>query len=274
MVYLLLAIACSTGVSLALRFSKTKVGNNYGLLCINYLMCILLSLNGRVDTLMIQGNTSITLLIAGISGILYMASFVALQKNISINGLIYSSLFAKLGLVVTLLISVLFFQEIPTVLSILGILLALAGIFYLNHSKESIHNIRMLIILLAVGGLCDSMSKIFSELGETVNNNAYLFYTFLFALLTSLIFLFKEKQKAGKYEILYGCLVGIPNFFCSKFLLLALNSLKAIIVYPCYSVGSILTIGLSGMLLFHEKIDKRGMIAYLMMIIAIVLLNI
>ena len=64
------------------------------------------------------------------------------------------------------------------------------------------------------------------------------------------------------------------DFFSSKFLLGALESLSAVIVYPVFSVGTILTVTLAGVLLFRERLEKRQWIGMLLILAALVLLNI
>ena len=54
----------------------------------------------------------------------------------------------------------------------------------------------------------------------------------------------------------------------------ALSSVSAYIAYPTYSVGAILVVIASSILVFKEKITKWSKISVVMIIIAIVLLNI
>ena len=82
-----------------------------------------------------------------------------------------------------------------------------------------------------------------------------------------------SRQKAGKWEWAFGLLIGIPNFFSAKFLLGALKTIPAVIVYPVYSVATILTVTLAGVLLFREKLEKRQWMALGIILLALVLLN-
>ena len=71
-----------------------------------------------------------------------------------------------------------------------------------------------------------------------------------------------------------GLAIGIPNFFSAKFLLGALQDIAAVIVYPVYSVATILTVTLAGILFFREKLENRQWLALAMILPALVLLNI
>ena len=75
-------------------------------------------------------------------------------------------------------------------------------------------------------------------------------------------------------ELLYGVLVGVPNYFCAKFLLKSLESIPAVIVYPTFSVATILVVTLAGVLVFRERLSKQQWTALGIILAALVLLNI
>ena len=81
-------------------------------------------------------------------------------------------------------------------------------------------------------------------------------------------------QKIGTREALFGTLIAVPNFFSSKFLLGALESLSAVIVYPVFSVGTILVVTLMGVLAFRERLTKQQWIGIGAILVALVLLNV
>jgi len=117
------------------------------------------------------------------------------------------------------------------------------------------------------------MSKVYEELGDLTLSNQYLFYTFLVAALLCVPLCIYKKDRPGRNEILYGMLVGLPNFFSAKFLLRALEFLPAVIVYPCFSVTTILLITLAGVLFFREKLGRRQQAAIVIILAAVALLN-
>ena len=98
--------------------------------------------------------------------------------------------------------------------------------------------------------------------------------TFLVAMALCLGLCRSKKEKPGKWEAAFGLLIGIPNFFSAKFLLGALEDIAAVIVYPVYSVATILTVTVTGILVFREKLEKRQWMALAMILVALVLLNI
>ena len=278
MIYLLLAILSSAMVSIIMRLSTNRVKDNVAMLAMNYFMCLALAAGytGMGQLFPVVDTLAATLGMGLVHGALYLASFVLLQHNVKQNGVVLSATFMKLGLLVPMVVSVLLFGEKPELLQIAGFLTALAAIVLINLEKDStVMGSKVgLILLLLGGGAADVMSKVFEELGDTGLSDQFLFYTFLVALALCVGLMFWKKQRVGGGELLWGLLIGIPNFFSAKFLLRALKDVAAVIAYPTYSVATMLVITLVGVLIFREKLGKRQWIALGIILVALTLLNI
>ena len=279
MLYLILAIASSALVSVLMRLSDRRITGNIAMLTVNYFMCFLLAAAyaGFGKLLPDAEGLGGALVMGSVNGLLYLGGFVLLQINVRRNGVVLSSTFMKLGLLVSIaVVSVVFFHEMPDLLQIVGFSLAVAAIVLINFKRQSVgadFKLGLLLVLL-VGGMADSMSKIFEELGNPALEPQFLIYTFLTALILCTALMAKKGQRPGKWEILFGLLIGVPNFFSAKFLLGALEHIAAVIVYPVYSVATILTVSLIGVLAFRERLEKRQWIGMGLILIALVLLNI
>lgn len=279
MVNLLLAVCSSALVSITMRLSETKVKNSIGMLCVNYLMCMLLSwgYTGFAGFFPEGKGLGLATALGMVNGVLYLGGFVLLQVNIRKNGVVLSSTFMKLGLLVSMVVSVLFFREQPGLLQWLGFFLAVAAIILINYQPGTGKAASKwgLILALLVGGTADSMSKVFEELGNSALSDHFLLYTFFVAFLCCVgRNAGSKKGLPGKREWAYGMLIGIPNFFSAKFMLAALKTVPAVIVYPVCSVGTILVVTMAGVLLFKERLEKRQWIALALILVALVLLNI
>ena len=153
----------------------------------------------------------------------------------------------------------------------------MAAIVLINFKKEAGGKADFklgLILMLLAGGMADAMAKIFEELGNPALEPQFLIYTFLVALILCALLMVKKGQRPGKWEILYGLLIGVPNFFSAKFLLGALVHIPAVIVYPVYSVATILTVSMIGVLAFRERLEKRQWLGMGLILVALVLLNV
>lgn len=277
MVYLLLAILSSVLVSVFMRLSTDRVQQNVGMLWVNYLMCTLLAAvyTGFDALLPTSPALAQTVGMGAIHGALYLISFVLLQVNIQKNGVVLSATFMKLGLLVPIVVSILAFGEQPRGLQIAGMVLAIAAIVCINAKNEgdTVRSGRGLLLLLLCGGCGDVMAKIFEELGEKALEQQFLLYTFVTALVLCLVLMVWKKQCPGLAEILFGALIGIPNFFSAKFLLRALESVDAVIAYPTYSVATLLLITLTGVVVFRETLRRQQWVALGMILVALALLN-
>jgi len=277
MINLLLAILSSATIAIIMRASTNRVQGRLTMLSVNYLVCFTLAaLYTDFGGVSASGSVGLILGMGAINGFFYLASFIMLQNSTRVNGVVLSTIFMKLGLLVPMAVSIIFFDEVPTALQIIGSAVAVAAIILINFEKEgrAIGSKLLLILLLVGGGAGNVMSKIFEEKGPADLSQFFLFITFAMAFIMCSILVIVKKQKVGFKEIAFGALIGVPNFFSAKFLLASLYDLPAVIVNPTYSVGAILVVTLAGVAFFKEKLGKRQWIALAAILAALVMLNV
>lgn len=277
MIYLLLGILSSALVSIIMRISTHRIRANVSMLAVNYLLCLGMSLLYSTGELFpVSSQLPLGLFIGCINGFFYLGGFVLLQWSVKKNGIVLSSTFMKLGLLIPLLLSICIYRETPNVLQILGFLLAMAAIVLMNLDtrQKGLKGFNFgLLLLLIVGGSGDAMAKIFNESAASSLSEQFLVYTFAVALILSTALSFVKKEKLRRNEILFGLLIGIPNFFSAKFILKALESIDAVIVYPTYSVATMLVLTLTGVCVFKERLRKPQWYALVLILGALTMLN-
>ncbi len=278
MIFLVLAIFSSALVSIVMRLGTGKVQNNIGMLAANYCTCFLLAFFYTEGLAAFPRVPALlpTLGLGAVNGILYLVSFIAFQYNVQKNGVVLSSVFMKLGMLVPLAVSILCFGEAPTALQVLGFVMAIAAILLINYRPEAGTKIGGfdLVLLLLLGGGAEGMSKVFEEIGDGALASQFLLYTFATALLLCIGYMLWKHQKIGKKEALYGFLVGIPNFFSAKFLLRALSDIPAMIAYPSFSVATILAVSLAGVAIFREHLRKNQWVGVAVILLTLIALHI
>ena len=210
-----------------------------------------------------------------INGVLYLGGFVALNWNIRRNGVVLSATFMKLGVLVPTLMAVFLFGEVPTVWQLIGIAASVAAIVLIRseNGASQIKSSAGLLLLPLVGGMADGMSKVYEVYGSSELSNHFLLFTFFVALILCTALVMVKKQSLTPADALFGLLIGSPNYFTARFLLLSLNTIPAIIAYPGYSVGTIVLVTLAGMAFFREKLSRRQVIALLIIMAALAMLN-
>lgn len=272
---LILAIVCSALVAVLLRVGGSRENSMYGRFTMNYFAAVVLAAavsapGGGIAA----APESVTVLLGVVQGALYLGCFVLMQSNIQRNGVILSSTFSKLGLIVPILLSVVLFQELPSALQTVGVVAALAAIILLQGKGETAAVSRAgLLFLLLVAGVTDSMAKVFEQMGPMEQSDLFLLCTFITALVLSLGMMLHQKERIGRWELIFGCLVGIPNYASGYFLLRALNDLPGVLVYPSYSAGTILLVSLAGVLFFGERQNCRQWCGMAVVLLALICLN-
>lgn len=277
MLYLLLAICCSAMISIIMRISRDRVTGNVSMLAMNYLMCLIIAAayTGMENLFPASPNLIGTMGMGTIHGILYLGSFVLLQINVKRNGVVLPAIFMKLGLLVPMVLSIFLFGEVPGLSQVVGFFIAVVAIVLINmESGASGTKFKSgLILLLVGGGSADAMSKIYEVYGAPELSAQFLLYTFIIALLLCTGLMLWKGERPGKAEVLFGLVIGVPNYFSAKFLLRSLEDVAAVVAYPTYSVGTILVVTLAGVLVFRERLSRRQWIAIGIILAALVLLN-
>ena len=277
MLYLILAIFTSAGVALVMRLSAGRVQGRFTLLAMNYITCtVAAGLYTGLDRLF-PPHPALwqTVGLGAFNGALFLTAFWLLQRNTARNGVVLSSVFMRLGLLVPMVLSVLVFRERPGLIQILGFVLAVGAIVLINRpgSGEKGRFHWGLLLLLLTGGAADAMSKVFEQLGSPDLASHFLYYTFQAALIFCAVLVVKEKERFTWREGVFGIALGLPNYFSTRFLLLSLSDIPAVIAYPTYSVATILVVTLAGVVFFREKLQKHQWWALGIILVALALLN-
>lgn len=278
MLFLLLAILSSSAISIVMRISSGRITANSSMLAVNYLVCALLgaAYTGFSPAMPSDPGFTETWIMGVISGVLYLGGFVLCQYNTRKRGIVLTSVFMKLGLLVPVSVSMLLFREIPGISQILGFAIALVAIVLINLKKDASgkgFSWSLILMLLLCGG-SDVMSKVFEKLGPAALSDSFLLYCFATAFGIAGVMALVKKEKPGLSELLFGVLIGVPNFFSAKFLLAALAKLPAVVVYPSFSVATLLIVTLAGVILFRERLSKLQWGAMGAILAALVFLNI
>ena len=288
MIYLILAIVSSSLISIFMRLSENHIKNEMGMFMANYALCAVLAVvfmdKATPELLLGTHDQHLTVILGIVTGAFFLGGFLFLKYNMKYNGIVLSSTFMKLGVLIPTIMAIVVFGEVPSVLQIVGIAIAIAAIIIINFEKEPEgadclgeskkgNKKILLLVLLLLGGLGDSMSNIFEKLGPDSGKDGFLLLTFFTAFVITVAIVVLGKKKLCKADILFGLLVGVPNYFSARFLLASLGSLDAVIVYPTFSVGTMVVVTVVGVIAFHEKISKQKGIALGLIAVAIALLN-
>lgn len=279
MIFLILAIFCSSSLALILKQGRVKNANTVLLINGNYATASFFSLMFIIFKYGFHYSTEV-ILFGSVLGILFAGTFVIYSKAISLAGTALATVSARLSVFIPVLLSILLFGENPNIKMVFGFVLALVTLylFYLslkNHGTAEGRKGKYLYLLaLLVGiGFVDFSMKIFEQNFPIAEKGVFVFTIFFSAFIYTLIYLVIKKISFDKSTFNLGLILGVPNVLAIHFLLAALSELPAIIVFPIQNIGVIVITAVAAYLIWKEKINLYGRIAIAVGIAAILLLK-
>lgn len=263
---LVLAVFCSASIALIFKKSEGMGLNRYVLTSANYMVATLVSvwmtLDGSIQYSQYRALDYVFAIGFGLfSGVFFFLSFAYYQKSVKTCGAGLAGTFAKMGILIPMILSIAIWAEWPLLRQWAGIFLAISAVFLASYEKNNDSAFRLnglLVLLFFFGGMAEFSTKIFQKYGAIELKSLFLTCVFFSAFLVSTVYALTLRSDWDQKALFLGGLVGIPNLFSSFFLIKALTSLSATIVFPIYSASSILLIALGSGLIFGEKINKRG----------------
>lgn len=279
MIFLILAIICSTSLGLILKHGRVKNSNTVLLINANYLTASTIAF---AFVIFKYGfNFSFQSLLFGLAlGFLFVSTFLLFSKSISLAGTALATVSARLSILIPVVLSIIFFSESPNLKMLFGFVLALITLylFYLSLKNHNAHleagNKYLYLFLLLVGiGFVDFAMKLFEHNFPKDEKGLFVFTIFGSAFIYTSTYLKVKNIKfdAGTYQL--GLLLGIPNVLAIHFLLAALGELPAIIVFPIQNIGVIVLTAVAAYIFWKEQINLYGKIALAVGIAAILLLK-
>jgi drug/metabolite transporter (DMT)-like permease len=142
--------------------------------------------------------------------------------------------------------------------------------------EKKIRNITpSLFLLFILFGSIDASMKYFKIRYPATDNNIFLIALFFSALVWSAAYILISKRKIELHAVTSGLFLGIPNFFSSYFVLLALSAgIPAYVTFPVINIGIIIASALAGRIIFSESLPARRIFFICLGSIAIILLTI
>jgi drug/metabolite transporter (DMT)-like permease len=279
MIALVLTIICSSSIALILKYNDARNGNPLLLLSGNYFIAALISfIYVKVDP-----NTTIsaeTVVFGVLLAILFVFAFFAFAKAVSAAGTALATVSSRLSVIVPLLLSIVIYDEAPSIYQLTGIVIAIFTIILFYFSLKSdgskklhiIDYFYLLAVLLGIG-LNDFAMKIFQQWRPMTEKPYFMMIIFSAATIYTFIILIIKRIPLEGVVLIRGGILGVPNMFSTFFILLALAQLPAIVVYPVTNIGIILLTTIGAAVIWKEKLNLYGKLALISGIIAILFLG-
>ena len=261
--------------------------NNLQAIIVNYITAGVLAL--VADGSVLTNNFSITNLFqstfiyyALIIGVLFIITFNLIAFGTQKIGIAITTVSNKMSMIIPVLIGLFVFKEDKNFLKLIGIVLAILAIFFscskngkLSFDKKYLP----VIILVFIGqGIADSTLKWAQEFAiNASNNNVFFATTFFTAAFSGTLFMMIQQRKitVTLRSLLWGVILGIPNYFTLYFFVEALSAgvFESSQVFPIVNMGVIVLTAVMGIILFREHLSKSNWMGILLALIAISLIT-
>ena len=298
MIYLILAILCSTGVFVAMRlFERFNLDNHQALMwnyvfatCTGFLMC------KQFDTpaqLVSEPWFGLSLL----TGFWFIFTYVLMTASTQRSGVTVTSLSSKLSVVLPTLAGVILFSEKLNLVATIGILLALVALVLVVGGKNGSSPSRidsntaqslarndmrgknwLLPILIFFGtGTGDILMKLTEQRNHGDDMSFMIAFIYFIALLFGIILvaydLIRGKSKWQWKSAVGGIGLGVINFFSTYCVYHAMRCFDNVVLFPVYNIGVVSLTALTGWLLFKEKLTWKNYLGLAIAIIAVILIT-
>lgn len=292
MINLILAIICSSGNSLIMKFHEKHSENRVALLLMNYVMAVIFggALVVKEIARLDFHRMGMTPLLGMVNGFFYVSAFLLLQLSIRKNGATVSASLSHMGLLIPVLLSIVLFREYPGSTQWGGVILAVASLSVVSiptggfsvgkgsraigaSSAEGTSYRWLLIPMLVCSGMADTMSKVFEAFCPHELEDFFISITFAMALVLCILAYFFSHEHMNRVDLMCGMLLGISNYLSTKFLIRAIYDIPAFISYIVFGLGVALFINCINWTVLQEELTRRDYIGMALSMGAIVLLN-
>ena len=281
-----MAVLCSSSVAVILRLSGGPDGRRPAVIAVNYLTASALSflLQGKHLAVsfsslvrghdVLTGWNRVSAPVMGIPlGVVFLLAFLVYRRALRESGLGLAGGFAKMGILLPMVFSMVFWREFPGALQWLGIGAALAGValgaFRVGEGRFSAY----LLPVFLLNGLAEFGSKVFQRYGNPGEKDFFLMWVFLTAFFCSVLLMAREPGRPSSRSVLLGIPLGLANYFSSWFLIPALDSLNTSVVFSVFGAGTVALLTLAGYIGFGEKPGGREAATLILVSIALILFN-
>lgn len=283
MLNLILVIFYSTVILVAFRiFERFKI-DNFQSIIVNYFIAVvfgIMLLGSDVEYSTVHNQEWFGL--SAVIGFFFIVVFNIFALSSQKVGIAVTAVSSKMSVVVPIIFSVIVFNESLNMITIVGIILALAAFYLTFKKKEKKRDFSIYyflpVLLFAGNGVNDTLMKYGEE--TSVRGDTLLFLTtiFTFSLIIGLLFLIVKvcfaKESIRLKNIVAGAILGLLNFASTYYFLKSVTKFDSAVFFPIFNVSLVALSALIGFVGFKERLRPINWIGIVCAMIAILVIAI
>ncbi|MBI3944433.1 MAG: DMT family transporter [Armatimonadetes bacterium] len=275
MIPLVLGTLASASFNLVARWAQIRKANLLTVGAINYTTAALVF--ALLSALLSPRRPSATTLAIGVcGGACYVTAYLFLLPALRMRGVSIASALVRLSVLVPIGLSLVLWNEQPTLLQTIGIVLAVASLPLLGYRPGGMltagwREYSVLGCLFLLNGLCGTTLKVFQEHGNPADRLLMLMFLFATAAGIALAACVAEREPIQRRDWAPGLLLGACNVFGNLLLLVALHRIAGVIVFPFSSSAGLLYTVVVAHRLWGERMIPTEKAGILLAVVAVVL---
>ncbi|HAW51335.1 MAG TPA: hypothetical protein DCX54_03245, partial [Flavobacteriales bacterium] len=282
-IYLLFSILSTSAIFVIFKWLGKLQTNTFLVIVLNYIFAgaigWIMEGGGFVDKVIQSNWAAVTVLL----GACFVGMFYLMAVTTHRSGTSSTVTANKMSVVIPVAAAFLLYDDDVSILKILGITLALIGIFLVTRSKQTERNqgrnVWLLILIFAGSGMIDTIIKLIEQKylsgTDVIAFTSVLFLTaFVMGMLIVLLQLKKTRRTFNARMIFLGLLLGIVNFGSIYFLVLALKhgGIQSSVLFPLNNIGIVITATVFSILLFKEQLSSFKIAGIVVSIVSLLVL--
>jgi hypothetical protein len=214
-------------------------------------------------------------------GILFIGTFIAISKSVSMNGMSITAATGKMSLVIPMILMSMVSVTGLHYGQIIALVLALAGIYFQSDRKQSEQKLHwgLLALVFLGGGVIDSLFSWVSHHGMPATLNSS-FNAIIFGISGILGFIYlawKRPQISWVKVIFLGIILGSVNFWSVQCYLTSLTPSVSGYSTPTSlginNIGQVLGAAVLGFIIWKEPFHKGQIIGLICCLISLLMLG-
>tara|TARA_B100000287_G_scaffold273679_1_gene257740 strand:+ start:3305 stop:4144 length:840 start_codon:yes stop_codon:yes gene_type:complete len=208
-------------------------------------------------------------------GVFFIIMFNVMAKTTQRLGISIASMASKISLIIPVIGAILLQENNISYTNGLGILIAIIAIYLAFKKKHnSNQSIYIAIILFFGTGILDMcLDYIQHNLLENNNQSSqFIIVVFFIAFIAGLIKIILSKEKIKSRNIIAGIFLGIPNYLSIYYVLISLEKLGGVIVFPILNISVVLLSTILSFFVYKEYLNTLNWTGIVLACISIILI--